>query len=253
MDFQTLVIITGAVVAGFVQGLSGFAFGMVALSFWAWAVDPKLAAAMAVCGALTGQVVAAVTVRRGFDWRVLAPFLAGGLAGIPLGLFLLPRMDVNLFKAFLGALMVVWCPAMIFSNRLPRITAGGSGANAAVGAMGGVMSAIGGFAGVIPTLWCTLRGYERDKQRAIIQNFNLSILAVTFITYLATGLISRETLPMLALVIPAMLVPSLLGARLYIGISDLAFRRIVLGLLTASGVALLMSSVPTLLASQMRG
>lgn len=247
MDLQTVVLVAGAIVAGFVQGLSGFAFGMVALSFWAWAVDPKLAAALAVCGALTGQVVAAATVRRGFDGRVLAPFLAGGLTGIPVGLLLLPRMDVSLFKAFLGGLMVVWCPLMIFSNRIPRITAGGHAANAMAGSLGGVMSAMGGFAGVIPTLWCTLRGYERDSQRAIIQNFNLSILAVTFVTYMATGLISRETLPTLALVIPAMLVPSLLGARLYIGISDLAFRRVVLGLLTASGMALLVSSVPQLI------
>jgi len=45
-----------------------------------------------------------------------------------------------------------------------------------------------------------------------------------------------------------MLVPTLLGARLYVGISDLAFRRIVLGLLTLSGIALLASSLPKLLA-----
>jgi len=43
-------------------------------------------------------------------------------------------------------------------------------------------------------------------------------------------------------------VPVLLGARVYLGISDLAFRKVVLGLLTASGVALLASSVPVLLA-----
>ena len=39
----------------------------------------------------------------------------------------------------------------------------------------------------------------------------------------------------------------LLGARLYVGISDATFRQIVLGLLTVSGVMLLASSLPTLL------
>jgi hypothetical protein len=48
-------------------------------------------------------------------------------------------------------------------------------------------------------------------------------------------------------VAPAMLVPTLLGARLYVGISEARFRQIVLGLLTASGVALLASSLPRLL------
>lgn len=247
MEAQTLVIIAGAVAAGFVQGLSGFGFGLVAMSFWAWTIDPRLAAAMAVFGALTGQIIAAVTVRRGFDLKLLAPFVLGGLLGLPLGLLLLPRIDVLVFKAFLGVLLAFWCPAMLFSGKLPRITRGGRIADALIGAGGGVMGGLGGFTGVLPTLWCTLRGMDKDAQRAIVQNFNLSLLLVTFAGYIATGIISRATLPYLAIVAPAMLVPSLLGARLYIGISEATFRKVVLSLLTCTGIALLVSSVPGLL------
>jgi uncharacterized protein len=247
MEAQTLVIIAGAVAAGFVQGLSGFGFGLVAMSFWAWTIDPRLAAAMAVFGALTGQLIAAVTVRRGFDLKQLAPFVLGGLLGLPLGILLLPRVDVQVFKAFLGTLLAIWCPAMLFSAQLPRITRGGRVADALVGAGGGVMGALGGFTGVLPTLWCTLRGMDKDAQRAIIQNFNLAMLLVTFATYVATGIITTATLPYLAIVAPAMLIPSLLGARLYVGISETTFRKVVLSLLTATGIALLVSSVPRLL------
>jgi hypothetical protein len=49
-------------------------------------------------------------------------------------------------------------------------------------------------------------------------------------------------------VAPAMLVPALLGARLYVGISEAAFRRVVLGLLTAAGAAMLVSAAPVLAA-----
>ena len=247
MEAQTLVIVAGAVAAGFVQGLSGFGFGLVAMSFWAWTIDPRLAAAMAVFGALTGQIIAAVTVRRGLDLKTLAPFVVGGLMGLPLGMWLLPQVDVQVFKAFLGSLLAVWCPAMLFSAQLPRITRGGRIADALIGAGGGVMGALGGFTGVLPTLWCTLRGMDKDAQRAIVQNFNLSMLLVTFCTYVATGVISNATLPFLAIVAPAMLIPSLLGARLYIGISEATFRKVVLTLLTATGIALLASSVPGLL------
>lgn len=247
MEAQTLVIIAGAIAAGFVQGLSGFGFGLVAMSFWAWTIDPRLAAAMAVFGALTGQVLAAVTVRRGFDLKRLAPFVVGGLLGLPVGMLLLPQVDVQVFKAFLGCLLAVWCPAMLFSAQLPRVTRGGRVADALVGAGGGVMGALGGFTGVLPTLWCTLRGMDKDAQRAIVQNFNLAMLLVTFATYVATGIIDHATLPFLAIVAPAMLVPSLLGARLYIGISEATFRKVVLSLLTATGIALLVSSVPRLL------
>lgn len=44
-----------------------------------------------------------------------------------------------------------------------------------------------------------------------------------------------------------MLIPSLLGARMYIGISEATFRKVVPSLLTGTGIALLASAVPGLL------
>ncbi|QQB32603.1 sulfite exporter TauE/SafE family protein [Achromobacter deleyi] len=246
MDAVWIVAI-GAAAAGFVQGLSGFAFGMVAMSFWAWVLDPRLAAALAVFGALTGQLLAVFSVRRGFNWPLLWPFLLGGLAGIPLGVLVLPHLDMDWFKAVLGALLALWCPVMLMAQRLPRI-GGNRWGDGAVGLVGGVLGGIGGFAGSVPTLWCTLRGFNKDTQRAVIQNFNLSMLSVTMAIYLATGIVTRDMAPMFAVVAPAMLIPTLLGTRLYIGISDVTFRRVVLGLLTCSGLTLLASSVPQLLA-----
>jgi uncharacterized membrane protein YfcA len=108
------------------------------------------------------------------------------------------------------------------------------------------MGGIGGFTGTLPTLWCTLRGYDRDAQRAVIQNFNLSMLLVTMGAYLATGIVTSDMLPMFAIVLPAMLVPTFLGTRFYKKINDAMFRKIVLILLTGSGMTLLMSSVPRL-------
>lgn len=247
MDSTIPIIALGAVVAGFVQGLSGFAFGLVAMSFWAWSIDPRLAAALAVFGALTGQLVAAVTVRRNFHLSLLLPFILGGLAGIPIGIRLLPHLNIHLFKACLGTLLVIWCPLMLMAHRLPRIAAGGRIGDGMAGVVGGIMGGIGGFAGTIPTLWCTLRGFDKDTQRSVIQNFNLATLMVTMATYVSTGIVNREMLPMFAIVAPAILIPSLIGSRMYIGIPETAFRRLVFSLLTASGIALLASSLPALL------
>lgn len=247
MDSTLLVVVLGAVTAGFVQGLSGFAFGMVSMSFWVWVLDPKVAAGLSIMGALTGQIVAAITVRRGFQWRLLLPFLLGGLCGIPLGVMVLSLLDPVLFRACVGLLLVVICPLMLLAGRLPRMTAGGRVADAAVGVIGGIMGAVGGFAGTVPALWCTLRGWEKSVQRAVLQNFNLAVLAVAAAVYLGGGMLPKESISLLAIVLPAMLIPSLLGARVYIGISEQAFRRIVLGLLILSGVVLLSTSVPELL------
>ena len=246
MDAPLLWIVAGAATAGFVQGLTGFGFGLVAMSFWAWVLDPRLAAVLAVFGALSGQILAALTVRRGFDWRLVAPFIAGGLLGLPLGLALLPHMDPVRFRAGVGGLLAVWCPLMLYSERLPRLAFGGRWADAVAGACGGLMGPLGGFTGAIPTLWCTLRGFERDAQRAVIQNFNLAMLATTMASYLAGGIVTEQMLPLMAVVAPALALPALAGMKVYVGISPQAFRKLVLSLLTASGVAMLLSALPRL-------
>lgn len=248
MTAELWLLVIGAVVAGFVQGLSGFAFGMVAMSFWVWGIEPRVAAVMAVFGSLTGQVVAAVSSRRRFPLATLAPFLAGGAVGIPLGIAVLPHLNPDLFKLALGTVLAVLCPIMLVSSSLPRVAAGGRLADGVVGAVGGFMGGIGGFTGVVPTLWCTLRGMAKEEQRAVIQNFNLAALAFTMAGYLASGLVTRDMWPLLPLVAVALLVPSLIGARVYVGLSELAFRRVVLALLSGSGVAMLVAAVPRLLA-----
>lgn len=73
------------------------------------------------------------------------------------------------------------------------------------------------------------------------------MLAVTMLTYLGTGVVTSAMLPWFGVVALAMLIPTVLGARVYLGISEAAFRRLVLGLLTLSGIAMLVASVPVLL------
>lgn len=175
------------------------------------------------------------------------PFVLGGLMGIPLGVLLLPFLDMVWFKAILGTLMVFWGSAMLMAKHLPKITSGGRLADGAIGMVGGVLGGLGGFTGTVPTLWCTLRGFPKDEQRIVIQNFNLSMLMVTMGTYLATGIVKAEMLPYFGIVAAAMLVPTLLGTRLYIGISEARFRQIVLGLITLSGVFMLSYALPLLI------
>ena len=213
MSSLIVIVALGAIAAGFVQGLSGFGFGLVAMSFWAWTVDPKLAAALAVFGSLAGQLLAVVTVKRRFEAKQLLPFILGGVLGVPIGVWLLPMLDPNLFKAVLGTLLVTWGPLMLMAKQLPRIRHGGRVADGLIGAIGGVMGGIGGFTGSVPTLWCTLRGFDKDTQRAVIQNFNLATLSVTFGVYLARGLVTTAMLPMLAIVAARLADPPACSAR----------------------------------------
>jgi hypothetical protein len=248
LDSTLVVVVAGAVVAGFVQGLSGFAFGLVATSIWAWWLPPQMVAPLSVFGALVGQLIAVFTVKRGLHWAKLGPMLAGGLAGIPLGLLLLPQLDAPTFQLAVGLLLAVWCPVMLFSGRIPHLRRGGRLADAASGLAGGLTGAVAGFAGPIPTLWATLRGWDRDTLRTVVQNFNLAMLVVTLAAYTARGMVTPPMVSLLPWVAAAVLVPVLLGARLYAGLSTETFKRVVLALLALTGAALLVRALPPLLA-----
>ena len=79
--------------------------------------------------------------------------------------------------------------------------------------------------------------------RHLLQNFNLAALAAAFVGLVVAGAVKREMLPLFLLLAPALMIPSLLGARIYLGLSQQAFRRVVLGVLTLSGLTMVGASL----------
>lgn len=246
MDQTILIVILGTVAAGFVQGLSGFAFGLVAMGIWAWSLDPVLAGPLAVFGSLIGQLLATGSMWRILDPRRALPFVLGGIVGVPIGVLLLRYINPVAFKASVGLLLVIWCPLMLFARDLPRLHWGGRLADSGVGWIGGIMSGLGGLSGPAPILWSTLRGWDRHTQRGVFQVFNLSMQSLTLATYIASDTMPRAAWPLFAVMVPAMLIPSVAGFLLYHRVSDLMFRRVILGLLTVSGAVLIVSSLAKL-------
>ncbi|NYT58677.1 sulfite exporter TauE/SafE family protein [Alcaligenaceae bacterium] len=239
-----IFVVIGSVLAAFVQGLAGFGFGMVSLAVWSWVMEPALAVPLVVFGSLLGQLLAVGALRQGFNWQRLQPFLIGGIVGIPTGLWLLKILDPLFFKFGVGVLLAVYCSAMLLLARIPRVKHGGRKADGLIGWVGGTMSGFGGLPGAIPTLWCTLRGWPKDQQRNVFQAFNLFMHILTMLAFTANGMITSEVLGLFALVGPVMLIPSIVGIRLYRRFSDSSFKMVVLGLLTISGVMLLVSTAP---------
>jgi uncharacterized membrane protein YfcA len=240
------VVLAGAACAGFVQGISGFAFGLVAMAFWSWVLEPSVAGPLVVFCSIIGQAMGLRLLRISAIPRAV-PFIAGGLVGVPAGVLLLPLVDPHLFQAGLGALLLCWCPAMLAAAQLPRISHGGRFADGVAGALGGVMGGLGGLPGPIPTLWCVLRGWDRVSRRSVFQLVFLTMHVATMTGYLLSGTITRQAAWMFPVLAPVVIASALLGARAYRGLGDIGFQRIVLGLLAASGVMLLAASLPMLM------
>lgn len=233
------IVLVGAAVAGFVQGLSGFAFALVSTVFWSGHLTPQEAAPLIALASIVGQLQSIRTVLPSLDVRRCLPMVAGGVAGVPIGVALLTRTDPASFRLGIGILLCVYCPAMLLLGRLPRLAWGGRPADAAAGALGGVMGGIAGLAGPAPILWCALRGWDRDTQRAVFQSVLIAIQFVAMAAYAAVGLVTPRVLHLALWIIPCALLPSFAGTALYARIPAAGFRVLVLVLLLVTGVALL--------------
>lgn len=243
MDQALLVIAVGAALAGFAQGVSGFAFALVSLSIWAWGVDPRLAVVLSVFGSLVGQLVTLPFVWRGFSVKAALPFIIGGLVGVPIGAQLVGAADPNLFKFGLGLFLVAYCPLMLLLKPDLKFAWGGWVADTAIGWVGGVLGGMAAISGPVPTLWTTLRGWSKDEQRGVLQGFNIAMHAATLTVYLIAGTIQPEMLGPLALT-GVVLVPfAVAGVLVFKRLTTIGFRRLVLIVLTASGLVLIWGAV----------
>jgi uncharacterized membrane protein YfcA len=236
-------ILVGTFFGGFVSGIAGFAFTLVALSFWVWQIDPKLLAPMGVFGSFVAQLLSLGAMRRNFEWKKLMPFLVGGVIGVPIGTTLLGVVNITMFRLFVGASLVVYSSYLLFFANGKPSAAGGRLADGVAGIVGGTMGGLAGIPGPAPTLWCTIRGWDKNTQRCIFQTFNVATEAFALVIYGANGTLTWPVAKVFAIMLPAILLPTLLGVWLYTRINAAYFRRIVLSLLLLSGMVLLGSTL----------
>lgn len=232
------LVVAGAGLGALVQGVTGFAYSIVALSFWAWTLAPEVAAPLAVLGALTGQLISLTSIRRGFEWTRIAPFLIGGAFGVPMGVLALHNIDPTRFRLVLGIVFTLYAVYGLLAAEAPRIKTGGRGLDAFVGGIGGVLGGLGGLSGSVPAIWTQVRGWKRDLRRATMQAYNIAMHCLTLTIYSRTHALNATSWKLFGLTAPLLLIASLYGARLYRGVSEKAFARIVLSLIAASGLAL---------------
>ncbi len=238
-----LTVLAGALLAGFVSGLTGFGTGLVALGLWLHVLDPLLAAPLVVICSVIAQLQSLLTIRPPCDPARLWPFLLGGLAGVPIGVLALDHIGTETFRAAVGIFLVGYCGFVLLSRRLPMIDVGGRPADGAVGFAGGILGGAAGLSGALPTVWCGLKGWGKAAQRAVYQPFNLTILGWALIAHAWSGVLTAEVGRLTLICLPGTLLGVWLGVKVYGRVDDRQFRRLVLWLLLASGSVLVATNL----------
>jgi uncharacterized membrane protein YfcA len=237
------VLFLGALAGGFVSGLAGFGTALLALGVWLYVVPPAVAVPLVLICSVAAQISTLPSFWRSFDFRLVWPFLIGGLAGVPLGTLMIATADPQVFKLAVGVLLLVF-PAALYFNRKPMaVRFGGRIADGGIGFAGGILGGLAGLSGPLPILWATVRGWGKDERRGIFQTFNFTVLSASLGLQAGSGFLTREVLWLALVVLPATLSGAWLGARAYRVLSDRNFSDVVLGLLFLSGVGLVWNGI----------
>jgi uncharacterized protein len=242
--WQTLVLIlAGALAGGFVNGLTGFGTALTGLPIWLQAVEPAIAAQLASACSVLGHISTFPAIWRAIQWRRVAPLIAAGLMGVPIGVLLLPYIPLGLFKLGVGLVLVGYCTFMLVAAGRVRLTAGGTGALGAVGFFAGILGGLAALSGVLVTVWASLKAWPKDQRRVFFQAFNFTVLTAMLAASVVSGQVGVRSALALCVAAPGTLLGAALGLRLYRRLDDVGFDRLVLVVLLLSGVGLIWSSL----------
>jgi uncharacterized membrane protein YfcA len=223
-----------------VAGLSGFAFGLIAASIWLFILDPLQTASLIMAFGLIVQGYSVYKLRSAVNWKKLWPFVLGAALGVPFGVAILSWANPAHVRAGVGAFLILYSLYALFRPAIAPIKAGGAMADAGVGFLNGVLGGMTGLAGILVTLWCGLRGWPKDVQRAVFQPVAVAIFLMSAVWIGASGEVTPDTLKLFLLGLPALLAGTWLGLKLFGRLDEAAFRKVVLALLLGSGAVLML-------------
>src|SRR5664279_3852105 len=113
-----VLLFTGALAGGFVSGLAGFGTALMALGIWLYAMPPSVTVPLVLISSIVAQTSTLPSIWRTIDFRLVWPFLIGGLLGVPLGTLMIAHADPREFKLSIGVLLLVF-PVALYFNRRP--------------------------------------------------------------------------------------------------------------------------------------
>jgi uncharacterized protein len=235
----SLLYWTAAVVfvAALVSSIAGFAFSALAGAALLFLLrDPPQAVAVLLGCSIAIQAYCVWALRRDIEWRALRPFVAGGALTVPVGVWLLTRLEPFIFAVVLGAFITAYGLYMLLRASAPVVRAGWR-ADAFAGTLGGLAGGLAAFPGSFVTIWCGMRGWSKERQRALYQPYILlmQLEALALLHWQAPKALALEPF---MLHVPAALAGAHLGLRVFRRMSNRQFALTVNTLLVVSGIAL---------------
>ena len=234
-----LILLVGAFTAALVQGATGFGSGLVLNAFWLHILEPSIAIPLNIFTCLLISGAPIYKLRKTLDFSKLKPFIIFGVIGIPFGMLLLTITDPRIFKASIGIFLVLYAILMLISSNFSIKVNKNKSIDSFIGLISGLMGGFAALGGLLPTIWVGLQKLPKNTQRGTYEPFIFITSIVAVISFAVAGLYTIQMAYDLLKILPALIIGSWLGVKIYHVLDGEVFRGTILGLILAAGLVLL--------------
>lgn len=235
-----LFLAAAVLLAAFVRGYSGFGFAALVVSAAGLVINPVLVVpAVLLCDGLIA-VLQARGIRGHVDWRRVGALSAGAAVGVPLGVFALANVGVDMARAFIALYVLAMCAVLMTGWQFLRPV--GAGPHVGIGVFSGIANgaAVGGLP--VAAFFAAQPIPAAAFRATLIAYFTLLDLWSMPLMWQA-GMISVDTLWALGWMLPLVVFGIWLGGRHFLRAAPQDFRRFAIGLLAVMSLAGLAKSV----------
>lgn len=237
---QIAVVLVFIAFAAFMQKVSGFGFGLIAVPLMSLVVSPQRAVIIATLLGLFTTTMQAWVEREHTVVPVARRLFAGACVGMPFGLMVYVAVPANGLRLVLGVVVIV---AAFILSRGFTLQHGNTMAEYVVGAISGVLNTSVSTNGPPLVFLLQARGYDPHTFRGTITRVFLYSNLVSVSMFVAAGKVHRTPAMVALSAIPVVLVMQWLGARAQQHVKGDRFRALVLGLMFASGISAIIAGL----------
>jgi uncharacterized protein len=154
------LFLAAAFVGGFASGVAGFAMGFIVSGIWLHILTPVQTTALIVGYGLLTQAYGVWKLRHALTGKNIAPFIIGGVVGVPIGTMLLTYLDPAYLQSGVGLLLIIFGAYGLVQPKLKPVP-GNTAIDTGIGFANGILAGLTGLPGFIITIWCQLRGWKK--------------------------------------------------------------------------------------------
>ena len=222
------------VIAGFVQGLTGFGFGLVSMSLLPAFLPVQQAAAISTIYGLLVTIGTLVRHVRDYNWRLGLPFLICTSLGVPIGVYFLDRLPEAMLLHVFGALMIYFMAReFLVKKPLQNIS---TPLSLPFGLFSGVLSGAFNLGGIPTATYAYAHRWTRGEIIAFLQVMLLTSCSLRLLLYRRFGYFREFSLTYGLLVIVPLFVAMAAGHYLASRIPPKEMRRWIFVFIGLSGI-----------------